>query len=71
VAQVKADDLFHLGVEAHASGLSINDCPYPANTNEHRVWRTGWSQARFADKDENVHDAPRVSSTKRRGLARR
>jgi ribosome modulation factor len=70
VAQVKTDDLFHSGSAAHAQGLSINDCPYPANTNDHRVWRDGWSQARFADKDENVHDARSLSSA-RRGLSRR
>lgn len=71
MAQVKADDLFSLGYDAHARGLSINDCPYPANTNEHRVWRTGWTQARFADKDENVHDAPRAANKAKRSLGGR
>ena len=60
MADVDADDWFSLGYAAQASGLSLLDCPYPDRTQPHEMWSSGWTQARFADIDENVFDAPRA-----------
>jgi hypothetical protein len=36
-------DPFGSGIDARASGLGLDDCPYPHDSDEGRIWQDGWN----------------------------
>lgn len=44
-------DPFGAGIDARANGVMLEDCPYPAESEEGRIWQDGWNHRSSMEAD--------------------
>ncbi len=44
-------DPFGAGIDARANGATIDDCPYPSDSEEGRNWQDGWNHRSTIESD--------------------
>lgn len=44
-------DPFGAGIDARASGVTLDECPYPAESEEGSVWQDGWNHRSSIEAD--------------------